>query len=281
MLNDPSARRFRRTDRTRPASLGFLTPAFLCWVGLGAAAPPQDADPVQGTRAVLEELTQTQRTLSGEKRDWALSRELLRDRIDMVQREIEARRASIADATAGITETDGKIAELTAENERLKQASAAFHARIVALEGRVRTLLTRLPEPIRDRVKVLSQRLPADSNATDLSLSERYQYVVGILNEINKFQREVAVTSEVRELEDGTSAEVTALYVGLGQAYYVTFDGLHAGVGRPGDAGWVWTPANESAPAVQRAVAIVKGEEGAAFVPLPVRIEVPAAGSER
>ena len=106
-----------------------------------------------------------------------------------------------------------------------------------------------------------------------LSLSERFQNVLGILNEVNKFNREIAVTSEVRTLADGTSAEVTALYVGIGQGYYVSADGKVAGVGSAAPEGWVWTPANDAAARVAKAIAILKNEQPASFVPLPVRVE--------
>ena len=71
----------------------------------------------------------------------------------------------------------------------------------------------------------------------------------------------------------GSTAEVKALYIGLGQAYYVTPTGDAAGVGQPTPDGWKWTPANDLAPEISRAIAILQNEEVPAFVPLPVTIE--------
>ena len=124
-----------------------------------------------------------------------------------------------------------------------------------------------------ERVERLSQRLPERGQETKLSLSERFLNIVGILNESNKFHREITPASEVRSLGDGRTAEVTALYVGLGQAYYVTANGDSAGVGRFAGDAWVWEPVDEAAPAVAEAISVLNGEVAPAFVQLPIRVE--------
>jgi hypothetical protein len=121
-------------------------------------------------------------------------------------------------------------------------------------------------------VAPLSQRMPDDPANTEVSLSERFQNVIGILNEVNKFNRDITVTNELRELPGGSMAEVTVVYLGLGQAYYVTSGGDGAGVGRPAADGWEWTAANHLAPEIFRTVEILKNAQPPAFVPLPVEI---------
>jgi hypothetical protein len=97
--------------------------------------------------------------------------------------------------------------------------------------------------------------------------------VVGIINEVNKFSREITVTSEVRKLADGSSAEVTAVYLGLAQGYYVGGGGKLAGVGGASDSGWTWTPANDYALQIAKVVAILKNESPAEFVPVPLGVK--------
>jgi hypothetical protein len=232
--------------------------------------PPGD---IEGARTTLEKWVETRRIISKERQDWALGQEVLEDRIEIVQREIDSLRSRIRDAEESISEADKKRADLLEENELLKEASAALESTVVMLENRTRQLLVQLPDPIRERVKPLSQRFPEDPEDTKLSLAERFQNVVGILNEVNKFNREITVTSEVRTLPDGTTAEVTALYVGIGQGYYASADGKSAGVGTGSAEGWTWTPANQAAADITRAIKILKNEEAAGFVQMPIRIE--------
>jgi hypothetical protein len=243
-------------------------------VGLAASAAAPAGDgrgELDHARAVLEKWTETRRVISRERRDWALGRDLLAGRIELVQREIESLRARIRDAEASIAEADRKRAELLAQNESLKATSSALLGTVAALETRTRDLLRRLPDPIRERVKPLSQRIPEDPAATKLSLSERFQNVVGVLNEVNRFHGEITVTSEVRTLPDGAAVEVTALYVGIAQGYYASANGKSGGVGAPAPDGWRWTPADSAAPAILAAVAMLQNERVAAFAHLPVQ----------
>jgi FtsZ-binding cell division protein ZapB len=237
------------------------------------AAEPAGQGQIDNVRTLTEKWVETRRVISKERQDWTLGREMLEERIKLVQREIASLREKIDQTQKSVSDAEAKRAELAAENETLKSAGATLADIVTALEARTVALNQRLPDPIRERIKPLSQRLPDDPNETKLSLSQRFQNVIGILNEVNKFNRGIEVTSEVRTLADGSVAEVTALYVGLGHAYYTGANGTTAGVGRPGPDGWVWEPANDAADEVAQAVAILKNEQVAAFVPLPVTIQ--------
>lgn len=256
--------------RRRPWALPALGAAAL--LSLGAAAVTQDDLGVSGVREALEQWVQTRKVISAERSDWKLGKEMLEDRIDLVSQEIESLRSRIDGAQSSIAEADRKREELVQRNEHLKEASAGLVEILDGIEARTRTLVARLPDPLRERVKPLSQRLPDDPAKTDQTLSQRFQNVVGILNEVNKFDREITLTSEVRTLADGATAEVAAFYVGLGQAYYATSDGRSAGVGAPTAEGWSWVGADDSAAEIAKAVAILKNEGMAGFVLVPVQL---------
>ena len=70
-----------------------------------------------------------------------------------------------------------------------------------------------------------------------------------------------------------TSAEVTVVYLGLGQAYYAAERGAVAGTGTAGPDGWVWFEAPAEADAIRRVIAILQNTEPAAYVGLPIRID--------
>jgi FtsZ-binding cell division protein ZapB len=257
--------------RFQVSSFCVLT-SVLCLLTSGAvAAEPQSG--VDGVRSALEKWVETRKVISLEQRDWALGKEMLNERIELVQQEMDSLKAKQAEAQDSISDADQKRAGLLEENDKLKAASVALNDTVLTLEQRTLKLLARLPDPIRERVKPLSQRVPANGEETKLSLAERFQNIVGILNEVNKFSREITLTSEVRSLPDGTSAEVTALYVGIGPSFYANANGKLAGTGTPSESGWVWTPANDAAPQIMEAIAILKNEQVASFVQLPVEIK--------
>lgn len=242
-------------------------------VSFGAMSAEDVDVNVDETLAIIEQWVQTRRIISQEERDWVLAEEMLSDRIELVGHEIETVRENIEKAEASITEADRKLAEQRAENEQLEAAQASLRDAVTGLEARTQVLVDRLPVFVQERVRMLSQRLPDNPAETALELPDRFLNVIGILNDLNKFNREITVTRERRDLEDGTSAEVTTVYLGLGQAYYVGAQNMVAGVGTLGEDGWTWAPANDAAQQISDVIAILENEKPAAFVNLPIDVK--------
>ncbi len=236
----------------------------------GAAACVQ-AQELDRTKEMLSKWVETRKLISEEKQTWELEREMLGDRIDLVRSERDTLSQKIHETQSLITGADKKREDLVEENDSLKNASATLVNRIFTLERNVLALLPTLPSPVQDRIKPLSQRIPK-TEETDLSLSERYQNVIGIINELNKGANEITVVSETKELPDGSQAEVQTLYIGYARAYYCTNKGDIAGYGYPDAGGWKWEADNTIAPKVADAIAVLKNEKVAEFIPLPVSV---------
>lgn len=257
----------------RSAVLATVLFAAFALLPVGAPASYQDPEKMADTRAALHEWVQARKLISAEQRDWRLGKQLMEDRIKLFDRETASLQGRIAEMQTSIEEAQGSERELSAENEGLKASSLALRARVTGLEARVSKLLAGMPKQVQDLVQPLSQSIPNNPEETDTPLSVRYRNIVGILNLINKFNRELHLKSEKRQLANGSIAEVSVLYLGVGQAFFVTADGASAGIGTSGPEGWTWIPADEHAPAIARAIAIYNNEEPAAFVQLPVQIQ--------
>lgn len=241
---------------------------------VAAALPAQEAvDAVAATRLATEKWLEARNLVSKEKRDWDQAKDSLLSRSDVIRREIVALQRRIAEAETSIAEADKKRLELVAENDRQKATAAKLEEQVVALEQRVLKLLPRLPEPLRERVKPLSQLIPKPGEATRSQADQRFASVIGVLSEIHKWNREITVTSEVRALPDGSSVEVAVLYVGIGQGYYTGGNGKVGGVGASTADGWHWRPANELASAIAKTIAVFKNEQPATFVQLPAQVQ--------
>jgi hypothetical protein len=255
----------------------FRAPVILAIAAVLSSSAPRaqqtPAEAVAATRTTIEKYVETRGLVSKEARDWVIGKESLESRMDVVRREIESLQKRIADAEKSIADADQKRADLLAESERRKAIAEQLTTQVVAMEARVQKLLPRLPEPLRTRVKPLSQRLPVAGEGSKQSVGERWQNVVGILNEVDKWNREITVTSEVRTMTDGSRVEVTVLYIGVGQAWYAGGNGKVAGIGSATATGWEWRQDNGLAADVERAIKIFKSEEVAAFVRLPVQIQ--------
>lgn len=247
----------------------------LSFVAAGARPAQDDLSGVEGARELLDQWVETRKVLSKEKRDWRMGKEVLQDRISLVSDQIEALRMKIDESKQEIEKTEGATAKLVEETERLDAATAGLAAKVLEFEERTKALVQRLPAPIAERVDPLLQRFPKieEGKEVEASLSSRFLNFVGVLNQVNKAHREILVVPDFREVGDGEKIAVTALYMGIGQAFYASSNGEAAGVGSANSDGWFWRPANESAEAITKLIAVHEGSQAAEFVPVPVRVD--------
>jgi len=239
-----------------------------------AALAPQQAPPasLEGARLTLSKWIETQQIIAKERNDWAQGREILQGRVELVGKEVSLLRERIKQAEAAVAESDRKRDELVAESGRLKAVTAQLVDAVTVMEGEIRKLARLMPEPVAAKLEPLLQRMPADPANARVTAAERFQNVLGILNELNKANSEITVAYEIRKLPDGSSSEVQVIYIGLAQAYFLSPRG-EAGIGRPTDSGWEWEPAPDQSGAILTALEIIQGKHPPAFVPLPIKIQ--------
>jgi len=258
---------------TRRATKAAAVAALLV-SGLAVAAsdPSTGGATPDGARASLAKWVETQQLIAKEKQDWQQGKQILQSRIDAVEGEIAALTERLAETRRTGAEANGKRASEVGENETLQRAGVDLASWVTGLEGGLRTLQARLPEPLLQKVKPLYDRMPTDPHATSVSLAERYQNVAGILNEVGKFNNDITMVTEVRTLSDGKPAEVRTVYVGLAQAYFVSPKG-DAGIGRPGVSSWEWISERELAPGIEQVVEVLQNKAKPQFVSLPVKVQ--------
>ena len=230
------------------------------------------APTLEETRLTMDKWIETQQIISRERKDWQQGKEILLGRLELIKKEIATLEEKTGLAEAGVTEANKKRSDLLAENDQLKAANTLLTDAVTGMEGDVRLLFKALPEPVQTKLQPLYQRIPEDTVKTRISASERFQNVLGILNELNKTNNEITVSYEVHHLADGKPSEVKAMYVGLAQAYYVSARG-EGGIGRPTDNGWKWEPSKAVASEVLTALEILEGKRTPDFVHLPVKLQ--------
>jgi gas vesicle protein len=223
-------------------------------------------------RVTMDKWIETQQIIAKERNEWQQGNEILRGRLDLVKTEIGSLEEKITQAKSSVEETDKKRNDLLAENDQLKATSSELTEEAAKIEEEIRRLVKRLPEPLQSKLQPLYQRIPSAQSTVRVSAAERFQNVLGIVNELNKANTEITVSYEVHNLAGGKPSEVKAIYVGLAQGYYVSAGG-EGGVGSPGDEGWLWNPMSEGAGEVLKALEIIQGKETPAFVAVPVKIQ--------
>ncbi len=232
---------------------------------LGASAHSQ-------TRSVVEKWVQTKKLVAQLKADWKEEREILNQSIAAFEREIAAVKSAIQGVDADQSQADIEFDEVSQEKNKLTQFGDRLKSLLAKLEQSIISLNRRLPAGLQQSVSSMINRIPEDPENTKVSLSSRMVNVVGFINEVNKFNGSISVSSELRQNESGAELQVKVLYVGLAQAYFSSPDGSFAGIGLPGGEGWEWSNQPSMAPAIQQAIEIYEGSAPAAFVELPMTI---------
>lgn len=239
----------------------------------GLDARADHSAPVTAARATLEQWVQTRQLISQTRSDWQADKELLEQSIRMFERELQSLTDQLANVSTNRTRADEERDAALAQQRELTAALERARELAGALEGRVRALAPAFPPPLLEKVQPLLNRIPSDPAATRPGPVERLQNLVGLLNEVDKFNAAVTVVSEVQKNPAGAEVQVETIYVGLAQAYFVDKAGQYAGVGTPSRQGWQWTERPELAEPVRKAIAIYKNAAPAAFVALPVQIQ--------
>ncbi len=254
-----------------------LLAAATAHAALGQAATPPSGAPaappsLEESRLTLSKWIETQQIISKERNDWQQGKEILQGRIDLVGKEVGLLKERIAQSEAAVAESNKKRDELSVERDQLVAVTGQLSTAVRAMEVQVRKLAKRMPEPFAVKLVPLLQRIPAEGADSRVSTAERFQNVLGILNELNKINSEITVTYEIRTLANGSSSEVQVVYVGLAQAYYLSPTG-EAGIGHPTEDGWKWEPAPAASAAIFDALEIIQGKRTPSFVPLPITIQ--------
>jgi hypothetical protein len=237
------------------------------------AASARAEAPLVEARSTLEKWVETRQLISKARSDWQSDKELLGQTVALYERELK----SLDEQMSKVSTNTTQVAREMADADALKKSSVGGLERArqfaVEFEGKLKQQASKLPVPLQDTLKPLLARMPADPANTKMLAAERIQVMVGVLNELDKFNNAVNVFSEKRRNGKGEDVSVQTMYVGLGAAYFVNDTADFAGVGAPGANGWEWTLKPELAPAVREAVKIYRNEQTARFVPLPVAIK--------
>jgi len=247
---------------------------------LGAALCPLSSSFAQSNGAnanepptIIEKWVESRQLISQETSDWREQKEIMTFKINLLKEEIEALDKQIEDSRKDVSLVDAKRSEMEAEENKLRSAAQVVQDVVPRYEQKLLRLSRSFPTPLLDKTKALLAQIPSDPEKTTLTAGERIIHILGILNEMGKFNGSVTVASELREIDTGDTVEVKTLYLGLAQAYFVDSNQQYAKSGRLAEGKWVWEEQNEHAHEIWSAIAMYENViKPALFIELPITI---------
>ncbi len=242
-------------------------------------AQGQNNKEIEDSRKIIEEWVQTRQLISKEHYDWVEQKELIEFRIELFKSEIEDLDDLITEAEEAASEAELKRIELQIQSNSFKAAGSIVDSVAGDYEIRLSELAKQFPEPLLDKIEPLLSKMPKNPRQTGMSSGERMAIVVGVLNEVHKFNGAISLRTTLREMapdETGEvkTIEVKTLYLGLARAFEVDKNSDYAGVGKPSPEGWQWERRDDLASSISDAIAIYEGiKPPDNFVELPIVIE--------
>jgi len=212
--------------------------------------------------------------IASERAEWESGKAMLQGRIQLLKVSIDETEKKIAEAKAKLEDARKRTAEAEAEKAQIRDATDALVAVVPELEAGVKDLFHRAPGLVQEKIRVLHDRMPKPgADLKNITAAERFQNVLGILNELNKANNEINTVPEIHDLGNGKKAEVKVVYVGLGQGYFVNSNGDIGGLGLPSADGWKWNPDPAIAPKMRELVEGMKKAVAPKLVELPADIQ--------
>ena len=231
------------------------------------------AESMDATRGLLQQWATTQRLIASERADWENGKAMLQGRIQLLKIGVEETEKKITEAKTKLEDVKKRTAEAEAEKAQTREATDALLATAPELEKGVKGLYDRVPGVIQEKVKVLYERIPKEgADLKNITAAERFQNVLGMLNELGKANNELTTLPEIHDIGGGKKAEVKVVYVGLGQGYFVNSNGDIGGLGVPGEKGWDWKLDPTIAPKMRTVVEVMKKAISPKLVELPAEI---------
>ena len=257
--------------------LSFQRVLLSAVLGLSAVLPAHAADQsgsdrFEAARQNTIQWMQTRKAINQTIRDWAEQRQSLELTAELLNKEIGVLDGQIKQATEAAAGSKAKRAELESKLKSRNELLDYAAKRLGAVESKVAGLADMFPPVLGENVEALLRKFPKADVPSQIPVSQRLQNLLSVFNEIETFNAKFTVTPEMHGL-NGTQVRVQVLYLGLAQAFYVSPSGRLAGVGRPGPDGWVWTPNNQIAREVSRAIRVFRDETAPAVVNLPVELK--------
>lgn len=241
-----------------------------CCVALTAIASLQaDDDPVDKVGRTATEWVKTRTETVRLESEWSGQRTLLQSAVEAINQRaqlIEEKRDGLKARTAQ------ERSELETLEQRNGRADADLRAAEAKLKEADRALLALRPF-LPPRLSAALELPYRSLAAPELSVSDRMQHTMTVLNRCLQFNHVVSAGEEVITLPgEPTPKALEVIYWGLGQGYALDRGTGKAWRGAPAGAGWEWEPHPEAAAELSRLLAVASDKADPAFVMLPTKL---------
>jgi hypothetical protein len=242
----------------------------ICAVPLAAADP----DPVETVEKAAAEWVKVRAETTRIQSEWTSQHALLESLVNGLTERAQTLETKRDYLTAKTAKDREELATLAATNQGAVTAISQVETQLKAVDARLLQLRPALPPRLSAALDLPYRSLAAK----ELTVSERMQYTMAILNRSTLFNRSITCEEELLTL-DGKAQLVEAIYWGLSHGYALDRTTGRTWYGSPGPEGWHWEALPDATSAVTRLIAIYRSKAEPDFVAAPARLKTASAST--
>lgn len=248
----------------RPRGLWLALACFILPVALLAAD-----DPVEKVSKLANEWVKTRAETVRLETEWNSHRALMQSMVDALDQRSRIIQEKMEHLKAKTAEDRGELDTLGKKNDLAGSGLVSAEARLKETAQGVIALRPFLP-PRLSAALDLPYRSITDPA---LSVSDRMQHTMTILNRCMQFNRVITASDEVLTLPgEAAPKSLEAIYWGLSHGYALDRAANKAWYGSPGPQGWQWEARPEAAVEVARLIAIATDRADPDFIVVPAKL---------
>lgn len=224
--------------------------------------------PVNELEQLVQRWLQTERQISQLTLRGIQQESSMEQTIQLLDAEYQQLNKASVDREKGSGELAEKRTKMIADQTEIEKQQQVLTTQLTMINQQLGSLQAQLPPPLLN-----SWQAAGDLTNTSLEVTERLQIALDVLTLLIDFQSRISIHEMALNHPNGKQVWVTQLYLGAGQAWFVSYDLSYVGFGYPSILGWQWEfDDNINAEQVAKGIAIHKKQHAADWINLPVSV---------
>ncbi len=226
-------------------------------------------DAVNKVEKVATEWVKTRAETVRLETEWSGQQSLMQSMVDALGQRARIIEEKMEHAKASTAQDREELGTLEKKNQAASASLDASEHRLKELATSLLALRPFLPPRLSTALELPYQSI---SDPT-LSIGDRMQHTMTVLNRCMLFNRGVTASEEVLTLPgESVPKSLEVIYWGLAQGYALDRAAGKAWLGSPGPQGWQWEAHPEAAHDVARLIAIATDKADPAFIVIPAQL---------
>jgi hypothetical protein len=243
---------------------------FVSLVSILTAAFAAEPDTIHAVEKSASEWVKTRAETVRLESEWASDQVLLKSTINALKERAQTIEEKRNELKAKTADERAELDALAVKRKAAAEELDVVEQRLNKLSAQLLQLRPTLPPRLSDALEMSFRSLAG----TELSVGERMQFVMTVLNRCAQFNRSINHGAEVLSLEGESGAKsLEVIYWGLSHGYALDPAAGKAWFGSPGAERWQWEPRPEAAARIAELLAIHNDKADPAFVTVPAHVK--------